>query len=254
MSRLQYTHLYSDDALVMEHVKNLMNRVDTKIAENEIKGHIVGITGVDDIVVEMLIRSIGGIIGNKGMWEKEELFVIGQDGFDKNYIKTSVRIGLIIGSPFRYLGAPEFMRFLMFGEQPNYYKGDRRVRNHPGLSFLASLGFEWPSTYGVPGDNTGGEVADGWNNVSLLASKYGYSVRQGISDRERRDSLRLAIADTNDLGLQAVVEHIAFLVRINKGRWDDRMDAAIDRWEADLDWLYEKYYKNSIFSFVWPSY
>ncbi|MDP9440395.1 MAG: hypothetical protein M3P49_16930, partial [Actinomycetota bacterium] len=94
--------------------------------------------------------------------------------------------------------------------------------------------------------------ADRLNETHLLKSRFGYSVRQGVSVRERRQRLSRAVQGPGALGLQTVASHIAGLIGMNSSRYDDRMLGATERWKADLDWLRASYYEGKAHSFVWP--
>ena len=51
--------------------------------------------------------------------------------------------------------------------------------------------------------------------------------------------------------LQKMAESLAAFTRNAKRRHDERMDDAIKHWEADLQFLYDKYYVGR-FHFGWP--
>jgi hypothetical protein len=52
--------------------------------------------------------------------------------------------------------------------------------------------------------------------------------------------------------LQKAAECIAAFARNAKRRDDDRFEQAIQEWESDLEWLYNRYYVDQ-FQFAWPS-
>ncbi len=80
-------------------------------------------------------------------------------------------------------------------------------------------------------------------SFSSPPARFGYSAAAGTVAEERRRRLSRAVTGQGALGLRAVAEHIAGLIKINRLRYDDRMLGAIERWESDLDWLYRYYYE-----------
>jgi hypothetical protein len=220
----------------------------------DLSGQIIGVTGTAPYranVIRNMIIARGGIIGSAHMWEHEQIIVVGRTHYDRDYLQQSIKLGLKYGFVCRYMSQEAFSDLCHHEVWPYYYHGDPRIKEHAGLSYLAFIGFKWPSTAGGPGD--GSLEANGWSRSHPLAYTFGYSVGKDVSIRARREALKLALT-SRSMGLQEVVEHIAFLVRINKGRWDDHMEGAIARWEEDLDWLYDTYYKGSIYTFFWPEY
>jgi hypothetical protein len=95
------------------------------------------------------------------------------------------------------------------------------------------------------------EESDGWRAKHELRAIYGYSVdaREGLSMAQRQQCLRKAVAG---LGLRTTAEHIAWLIKNAKRRHDDHMHNAIEKWEDDMDWLHDTFYKKSIHRFIWP--
>jgi hypothetical protein len=110
----------------------------------------------------------------------------------------------------------------------------------------------WKRAEVVQGYGGTGSVADRLNPAHQLKSRFGYGVQRSVSVRERRQRLGRAVSGPGALGLQTVAKHIAFLINFNLRRYDDRMLDAIERWESDLDWLYQSYYEGKAYSFVWP--
>ena len=71
---------------------------------------------------------------------------------------------------------------------------------------------------------------------------------------ERRQRLKRATRKPpSGLGLKTVAQHIAGMINLALSRNDARMDDAITKWEADLEWLHKKYYANRRHSFIWPT-
>lgn len=153
-----------------------------------------------------------------------------------------------------FFSQEDFFNYWLFGMKPNYYPGDPRIDEHPGLRFLASLAqypWPWPKIEALPGE---GDVDDSeWQTEHLLKSKFGYTVAQaeGLSSQQRQQILdRALISPDASLDLQTIVEHIAWLVRTRKNMRNRNFKAAIRKWEEDLLYLKHTYYRKE---FVWPS-
>ena len=143
--------------------------------------------------------------------------------------------------------------------------------NHPGLEFLTSIGFPWPSTDVLPGTRAGYMPDPDWPKRGLLGH-IGYHVgKSGKARRERRRILKRAFEDPElpqvisprymvDWGqpnsgtrLHKIAESIASFARLKKRRADsDMFAAAIGDWEGDLDWLEARYHTGP-FRFQWPN-
>lgn len=212
-----------------------------------LRGFMVGATGGYP-VTETAVRSLafwqGAILGDCDIWQDGQLIVIGQTGFNEDYLKRAVEL-IVVQKPFFHFVSQEvFLNFLQTGNLQSHYPGDPRIVNHPGLNFLASVGFRWPVVGIYRGihklENFEGEDHD-------LAVKYGYSVRAGESIASRRRALTLGVSA---LGLQTVAYHIAGLIKRNSG--NPVMKHAVPRWREDLAWLYQTKYLNSTHSFLWP--
>jgi len=160
-------------------------------------------------------------------------------------LKQAIELIIAHGVVMHFISQEVFLDFLETGVLRNHYPGDPRIFDHPGLTFLSSIGFKWPVTGTYRGihklENFEGEDHD-------LAVKYGYSVRAGESIASRRRALTLGVSA---LGLQVVAYHIAGLIKRNSG--NPIMKRAVPRWREDLEWLYQTKYLNSLHSFVWPS-
>ncbi len=180
--------------------------------------------------------------------------VVGRENFDQEYLLRSIDFGREHGFTCRYLSQEDFWSFWLGGDETTYYAGDPRISDHEGLSFLASVGFKWPSIEAVERYGGTGNLSGQFREQHELKKFFGYSVRQGVSAEERRQRLKRAVRKPpSGLGLRVVAEHIAGMANLNLSRQDGRMDEAIGKWMSDLEWLYEKYYVNRRHSFLWPS-
>jgi len=218
-------------------------------------GKTVGVTGrdpYDELALKKIVSLEGGLVGDADIWQTNQLIIVGREAFDKNYLRRSIEFGLEQGFVCRYLSQEDFWHFWLGGEETTYYAGDPRIARHAGLSFIASVGFRWPSIEAVQGVGGTGRLSERMNEEHLLKSRFGYSVALGTTVEERRRKLDRAVTGPGALGLENVVKHIAGLVNRNRLRHDNRMLDAIEKWEADLDWLYRTYYDGHAYSFVWP--
>jgi hypothetical protein len=173
-----------------------------------------------------------------------DLVVIGREDYNEGFLQCSLSWVSV-----EYMSQEAFLEFLLTGKKPNYVAGDLRIEEHPGLSFLADIGFEWPSTDVHPNPEPSERTHNDWPEVSELR-KRGYSVREGLPVSTRRQALARCV---DELGLEKVANHIAAIARLNKMRRDDIMAGAITRWEDDLTWLKNRYYHHSPRRFLWPS-
>lgn len=219
-------------------------------------GEIVGVTGsgpYDEMVIEKIATLEGAIVGDADIWQTNQLIVVGREDFDEEYLETSIDFGLEHGFTCRYLSQEDFWSYWLGADETTYYAGDPRIRDHEGLSFLASVGFKWPSIEAVERYGGTGDLSGRFREQHELKRFFGYSVRQGISAEERRQRLKRAIREPpGGLGLRVVAEHIAGMTNLALSRGDNRMDEAIGKWESDLEWLRQKYYLNRRHSFLWP--
>ena len=145
---------------------------------------------------------------------------------------------------------------LLFGVAPDYDSNYRHL-THPGMRFIANLPkpeFSWPVVDTTPSDGSSEEPdISGWQDEHPLKSRFGYNVdaRENLSPAQRRARLRTAIKPPPEgLGLRTVSYHIAAQISLSKNRNDRRK--AIQKWKADLDWLYQSYYHDKSSDFGWP--
>lgn len=233
--------------------KGLLTRDDTVetfpfITGHLLNGYMVGATG-DDPVTEMEIRSLafwqGAILGDDDIWQDNQIIVVGRNQFDKTYLKQAIDLILREKIHIHFIAQELFLDFAQDGIFESHYPGDTRIAEHPGLTFLSSIGFKWPVVGKYRGNN---KLAKFEGEDHVLAIKYGYSVRKRESITSRRRALTLGISA---LGLQTVAYHIASLIKLNSG--NPIMKDAVPRWREDLEWLYQTKYLTSIHSFIWPS-
>ena len=82
-----------------------------------------------------------------------------------------------------------------------------------------------------------------WNAQSLL-NKCGYNVNAytGLSDEERQDILA-SVYRNGIYSLEGLIEHISWLISINKGAVQKNMEEAISKWEKDKMFLLTQKYR-----------
>jgi len=228
--------------------------------EQKFIGEIIAVTGDEPYYAEAIERiilleggTVGGRIGQDDSWQENQIIVVGSDDFVEEYLLESVNVGLRHGFTCRYMAQEVFWDLWLWDEYQPHYKADPRIEEHPGLLFLASIGFKWPTIQELHGTGTIDNTKT-WNTESILRSKFGYHVRKHLSEKTRRKRLQNAITAPDGLELKVVADHIAFLIRLNQGKADGSMGGAIERWRSELDWLYENHYLTSAHSFNWPTF
>lgn len=202
------------------------------------------------------VEKMGAYVTDGTVWHDDSIVVIGRELFDQEFLTNSVQFSGEMGFRCAYMSQEAFVDLMEYGKPPMYFNGDPRIRDHPGLCFLATIGFAWPrvkehlstATYDQISHYPWNDYAAGWQEAHPIRSIFRYSVQKGITEIERHNALRSAIRK-DALGLRVVAEHIAWLV--NRPQ-NVNMADAVERWKQDLDWLYENFYKNTIYSFVWP--
>lgn len=181
--------------------------------------------------------------------------VIGWNDFDKPFLDLAVRHKNKLlehsgkhtnQNSLKFFSQEDFLNYLLFNEQPEYYPGDPRINNHAGLKYLVTIPtFKWPvlneSLAATESDTT--SKTEKWKEESFLR-QYGYRVDRSTNLAQRRNALSEAVPKE---GLQPVAEHIAFLWKFNQHNGSKK--AALDNWRKDLKWLKDKYFKNQ---FTWP--
>jgi hypothetical protein len=120
---------------------------DEEIFIGKLAGQVIGYTGSEpysDIEIEKAILEENGIIGEQGIWQQEQVIVVGNVAFDRAYLLESFEIGRKFGFVCRYMSQEDFLNSYLQGEEVRYSLNDPRIRNHRGLSFLASSKHNWP--------------------------------------------------------------------------------------------------------------
>ncbi|MCI0397382.1 MAG: hypothetical protein L0322_20940 [Chloroflexi bacterium] len=238
-------------------VELVLNHLIEQMFKGRLTGMIDQVTGNSPFQAEDLLEWFDkfGLLWTLDLPRKGYV-IIGREDFDKELLQEALEVSYSTEYDFvaEFYSQEDFLNFWLFGVETNYYPGDPRIADHPGLSYLASLGdypWPWPATEAKPGSGYLNEY-DMLEKHPLL-ERFGYTVsaKAGLSQRERRKKLDTALTTERDpLSLREVVNHIAYLIKRSKRRHDDKMAQAIAKWEQDLDYLRQKYYKKQ---FRWPS-
>lgn len=257
MSNADYVEL----GILLQKAFQLTAQAQESIYEQQVFCTGVGPLSVEDIETLLSYIDPGAIAqDNIGSWgirspftnddaaqfvTNIDIIVIGQQNFDTAFLRYS----LPLSQSFEYMAQEDFLNLLGNGEYPKYRHGDQRIKEHDGLSYLASIGFRWPSTEVV----LSSEPSQSNNSTQLREkselSERGYSVARDVSLLDRRLAL---IRCVNELGLELVAVKIAWFARNRKRQQRDSQLEAIRRWEEDLQWLKSHYYDNSGYIFTWP--
>jgi hypothetical protein len=185
--------------------------------------------------------------------------IVGQYDWDAELLHSLIEIRS--GQTLKVYSQEMFLSLLFTGEDP--FDAPRNVlerfaEGHSALEYLADLGFDWPTTLVFGGGET--EVEADWPKIGPL-KKMGYKVgAYGIQDAKKRHKIlekaftgRLpnvySPAYMQDWGapnskqrLKKIADSIASFCSLQKRKkYPPRL--AIDHWEADLAWLYKKFYR-----------
>ena len=182
--------------------------------------------------------------------------VVGRSNWDTEFLDWVLeQLGQSPGS-IQVLSQEDFVDYWLFNRYTPYSRDDPRVWEHPALRYLAEhSGHRWPWPSTESGLSFGTEVDQGgWRTVSVLKERFGYTVSsiENLSDLERQRRLDRALTASSDpLTLQEVVNRIAWQVRWKKQDRSRNYADAIAKWERDLAYLKQKYYRKQ---FTWPEY
>lgn len=231
------------------YLEAVANAAVSELFAGDVAGQAVLLTGQGpfDVRLGELAEKLGAEVfyaeEDEFIWENIDLVVLGYANFWEELLMESLE-----HDHLEYMAQEEFLAELLFAQPPDYVEGDERIARHAGLSFLASIGFEWPSTYAEPGDGSGEERER--DEMSWLRAEYGYSAASYIPVGRRREALDAAVQGR---GLEATADFLAWLARSRKRTGQRRLRRAIERYERDLAWLKARYYDNSPHTFHWPS-
>ena len=212
-----------------------------------------------------------GLTGD-GPFKKEEIaFILRKCGVYKYNLRPRANDVIILGrkkydysrlkkfgknSPIKHgrvFTQESFMRYLIFGEDYNVNEIIKNAIRHQGIEYLKKLSgkeFPWPE---INYDSAGIKklIAIEWSDESELRRLTGYSVAgEHATARIRRAQLRKGVGL---IGLENVARHIARQLRQKLSRIDADYTKALLKWEDDLEWLYNTYYKYEKYQFPWSS-
>lgn len=178
------------------------------------------------------------------------IIVVGQHNFNRDFL-TYILPFACRNPKLNVMSQEDFLNYMYdFSDWHPYRRNDQRIENHPGLKFLASIGFEWPEiVWRNPSssDQTPGHISN-WSTKSRLKSQFGYSASANISVQARREALASAIYV---MGLEEVA---TFLINhlINNYQNVSSHQDAVPRRQEDAEWLKATFYDSSYHRFIWP--
>lgn len=181
--------------------------------------------------------------------------IVGREAFDTGLLDWALEQLADEPGTLLIFSQEDFLNDWLFGHYEHYTRNDPRVWNHPALRYLAEhSGPRWPWPSIEPEPSLGGEVdTNGWRTVHPLKARFGYTVGsiENLSDQERRRRLDKALTTPDSpLSLSEVVNHLAGQVRLKKRITSRDYSEAVAKWERDLAYLKDKYYRNQFF---WPA-
>ena len=216
-----------------------------------------------------LLQDLGFEIWQNGYNAEIEIVVVGRENWSE--LDLVRQINERDGRPIRVYSQELFVLMLAMQSDPLKWSEPeallRFVRGHPAIEYLLDQEFPWPETTFEDGPPaTIGEGFDGEDASSPLY-KMGYSVAQqvALSQSERYQCLNETYQEENlpwcisdaymeDWGepnsrkrLRRIAWHLNMMTKRLK-----RHTEAVARWESDLNWLKQNYYK-PIHRFRWPT-
>lgn len=201
--------------------------------------------------IRRLIEHLEYFITDDSGWDEAQTIVVGKELTPEDYEHLDETIEVARRGKFRhvYLSQEDFKDYFQHGTYANYQRKDARIRQHPGLAYLAKQDFKWPSLAIKRSSNPNPDFADSWRYEHELHSVYDYNVKSTTSIAARREALKKAIRP-DALGLPVVAHHIAGQIRVKYNIPSQR--DPVSRWIEDLAWLKGTYYANTRYSFIWP--
>ena len=232
------------------------------------KAVVQGYLPLDEPELKKLLENHG--IGYGGMYRADlETLIIGREGWDEEQVLR--QLDLRTDQRLTVYSQEMILAFLACGNDP--LMGDQALldffsNGHRGLTFLKSIGVQWPSTEVFPG--TGQLSNPDWPKTGLL-KHMGYEVGENGKDVFTRRGILQIVFDSiglpqvmsfeymqewgqgrSSVRLQKMANVIASMVRNFKRRENPRpYRKAINDWESDLEWLKSRFYSGR-FSFRWP--
>lgn len=124
-----------------------------KPSKGKLTNNVVGCTGYgpyDEQVIREHIEREMGIVGDKNIWQIDQIVVVGRIGCDYAYLKKSLEIGNRYYSTFRYMSQEDFLDNFLQGQAVVYQFKDPRILLHEGLLLLKQLGWQPIPIHKVP--------------------------------------------------------------------------------------------------------
>ena len=228
---------------------------------------VQGASSLVESVFNTILDAFG--IQNMGALSKDaDAMVIGREGWSEEVVDQ--QLDEWENTPRRVYSQEMFLAFLLTRKDP--LQSDQGLLrffsdDHPGLRYILSIGFDWPTTEAPLGS---GDMDTPDSPETGVLKAMGYTVgRNGLSDGARRQILKevystkslprigdaIHMAEWGDPNLATrllkMANTIAALARNAKRRTDGSMKVAVEDWESDLAWLQRTYYRG-IYNFKWP--
>ena len=199
-----------------------------------------------------------------GYAEQVEVLIVGRTGWNEETLIHQIECR--DGKRLRVYSQELFGIALMLGIDPLDSEDRdplfRIVENHPAFDFLLGQEFPWPEYQ--PGTGGGEFTQSGVDHSPLFELGYSVAKNRALSIQERRSCLADAMT-SDDLPRVLSDEYMeewgeaSSRKRLHRIAWHIRMctrthnqhDEAVGKWDADLLWLKNNYYR-PFMRFTWP--
>ncbi len=112
-----YPQEYSTEQELLFYILGLYkSRLHPETEERRFSGLVIGVTGSmpwNNFDLELGTILEEGCLGKSGIWQQNQIIVIGREDFDKEYLKQSVEIGLQFKFTCTYLSQEAFADLLL---------------------------------------------------------------------------------------------------------------------------------------------
>jgi len=242
---------------------------------------LLGSVPFDEGDFEKIIVEKGIVEENQITYNHNEyaiILVIGEDWeHEENNLKSFISV--CRGKRLYVCSQQMFLYWFITGNNPFEMEGSEAIldafsSDHTGLQYLKQgnigFGFDWPSANVILGDTGVHDVGqESWPKIGMM-KHMGYSVGQSsrLSESQRQSILRIVYMSANlpqvkdaayvrEFGdpntakrLQKIANFLSSMAKQQK-RKATPSDISIARWEADLAWLHDTFYRGH-YRFSWP--
>lgn len=91
-----------------------------------------------------MIIEAGGIIGDKDIWQHDQVVIVGRSNYDIGYLQKSIHMGRRFNFICQYMSQEDFVTGYLNGNFVDYRNLDSRLHYHPGLMYVKSQKIGWP--------------------------------------------------------------------------------------------------------------